>query len=153
VLQRKQYDSGLDEDPWFRMEVEAYPNMTDYAGIVWHGNYIRWFEDARINYFQACGIFFKDLQKASMNFVVTEVNVKYRGMINAFERAVVKCRLVPLSGVRVIFDYSVVSLSDDEEYCSGTVSMVALDTNTNKIMRRLPDHIKAALEQGPPSSD
>ncbi len=33
---------------WFEYPVRAQPHHTDYAGVVWHGSYIIWLEEARV---------------------------------------------------------------------------------------------------------
>ena len=33
---------------WFEYPVRVQPHHTDYAGVVWHGAYIAWMEEARI---------------------------------------------------------------------------------------------------------
>ena len=33
---------------WFEYPVRAQPHHTDYAGIVWHGTYLTWMEEARV---------------------------------------------------------------------------------------------------------
>ena len=35
---------------WFEYPVKAQPHHTDYAGIVWHGTYLTWMEEARVEY-------------------------------------------------------------------------------------------------------
>jgi acyl-CoA thioester hydrolase len=34
------------------MLISVQPHHTDYAGIVWHGTYIAWMEEARVEYFK-----------------------------------------------------------------------------------------------------
>ncbi|NEO28658.1 MAG: acyl-CoA thioesterase, partial [Kamptonema sp. SIO4C4] len=33
---------------WYEYLVKAQPHHTDYAGVVWHGSYISWLEEARV---------------------------------------------------------------------------------------------------------
>ena len=36
---------------------------TDQMGIVHHSNYIRWFEEARIDWMRHCGISYREMEK------------------------------------------------------------------------------------------
>lgn len=33
---------------WFEYPIRVQPHHTDYAGIAWHGSYIAWMEEARV---------------------------------------------------------------------------------------------------------
>ena len=46
-------EKGLQarEQTWFEYPVKAQPHHTDYAGIVWHGTYLTWMEEARVEIF------------------------------------------------------------------------------------------------------
>ncbi len=46
------------EEKWFEYSVRAQPHHTDYAGIVWHGSYIAWMEEARVECLRSIGIEF-----------------------------------------------------------------------------------------------
>ena len=66
---------------WFEYPVRAQPHHTDYAGIVWHGNYLRWMEEARIEYFRSIGIEFADLVALGCDLPVVELSIRYHNPI------------------------------------------------------------------------
>jgi len=39
--------SSPEFENWFEYPVRVQPHHTDYAGLVWHGSYIAWMEEAR----------------------------------------------------------------------------------------------------------
>ncbi|MCZ0899091.1 acyl-CoA thioesterase, partial [Microcoleus sp. HI-ES] len=39
---------GMDSEGWFEYLVRVYPHHTDYSGVVWHGTYLAWREEARV---------------------------------------------------------------------------------------------------------
>jgi acyl-CoA thioester hydrolase len=51
---------------------------TDQAGVIHHTIYPVWFEMGRTELLRANGVAYKDLEKAGIYFVVTELNIKYR---------------------------------------------------------------------------
>ncbi len=51
---------------------------TDQAGVVHHTVYPIWFEMGRTELLRANGLAYKDLEKAGIYFVVTQLSVKYR---------------------------------------------------------------------------
>jgi len=60
--------------------IEIIPRYceTDQAGVVHHTVYPIWFEMGRTELLRANGLAYKDLEKAGIFFVVSELNTKYR---------------------------------------------------------------------------
>ncbi len=40
---------------WLHYRVHAFPHHTDYAGVVWHGTYVNWMEEARVEWYGRLG--------------------------------------------------------------------------------------------------
>lgn len=136
---------------WFEYHVRAQPHDTDYAGIVWHGNYIKWMEEARVEYLRSVGIEFADLVALGCDLPVVELSVRYHNPIKMGMTATVKTRM-ELTGVRMNWDYAIVSRDGEELFVSAKVTLVPVDREKSKIMRQLPAVMKDAfarmLERG-----
>lgn len=130
---------------WFDYPVRAQPHHTDYAGIVWHGSYITWMEEARVESLRSLGIEFADLVALGCDLPVVDLSVRYHRSLKMGMDAVVKARLAPLQGVRIEWDYKIESPDGQYLYLTGRVTLVPLDRATGKIMRRLPPLLKDAL--------
>ncbi|MGL5804871.1 MAG: acyl-CoA thioesterase, partial [Xenococcaceae cyanobacterium] len=50
-------DKGLQAQTqqWFEYPVKAQPHHTDSGGVVWHGTYLTWMEEARVEYLRSIG--------------------------------------------------------------------------------------------------
>jgi acyl-CoA thioester hydrolase len=59
------------------VKIRAIYADTDAMGIVYHGNYIRWFEIGRNELFREMGIFYKEVEAAGFNLPVTRVYCHY----------------------------------------------------------------------------
>ena len=62
---------------WFEYVVRAQPHHTDYAGIVWHGSYLAWMEEARVECLRSIGIEFADLVALGCDLPVVELSIRY----------------------------------------------------------------------------
>ena len=51
---------------------------TDQMGIVHHSNYIRWFEEARVDVLDQIGIGYKKMEEAGVISPVLEVHAAYK---------------------------------------------------------------------------
>jgi acyl-CoA thioester hydrolase len=59
------------------VKIRAIYADTDAMGIVYHGNYIRWFEIGRNELFRGMGIIYKEVEAAGFNLPVTQVYCHY----------------------------------------------------------------------------
>ncbi|HLO88113.1 MAG TPA: thioesterase family protein [Nostocaceae cyanobacterium] len=133
------------DDNWFEYPIRVQPHHTDYAGIVWHGTYITWMEEARVECLRSIGIEFADLVALGCDLPVVELAVRYHRSLQLGMAAIVKTRMVEATGVRINWDYTIVSTDGQELYLTGQVTLVALDRERGKIMRQLPPTVKDAL--------
>lgn len=130
---------------WFEYPVRAQPHHTDYAGIVWHGTYIAWMEEARVECLRSIGIDFADLVALGCDLPVVELSVRYHRSIQLGMSAVVRARMLEMEGVRINWEYQIQSLDLQELYVTARVTLVAIDREQGKIMRQLPPAVKDAL--------
>ncbi len=130
---------------WFEYPITVYPHHTDYSGVVWHGAYITWMEEARIECLKSIGIDFVDVVKMGCDLPVVEMALRYHRSLTMGVAVVVKCKLQNLDGVRIKWDYEIQSLDRETTYLTGTVALVAVDMDKGKIMRQIPPTVKEAL--------
>ncbi|BAY27087.1 thioesterase superfamily protein [Calothrix sp. NIES-2100] len=140
-------DSPLNHafDNWFAYPVRVQPHHTDYAGVVWHGTYIAWMEEARIECLRSIGIEYADLVDLGCDLQVVELSLRYHRAIPLSTAVLVKTRMADVTGVRINWDYAIVSTDEQQLYTTAKVTLVALDRQRGKIMRQLPASVKDAL--------
>lgn len=140
-------DSDVEVSPkkWFEYSVRVQPHHTDYAGIAWHGSYIAWMEEARVECLRSIGIEFAELVALGCDLPVVELSVRYHRQIQLGRAAIVRTCMANLSGVRIPWDYQIQSPDGQELYVTARVTLVAVDREKGKIMRRLPPAIEHAL--------
>lgn len=130
---------------WFEYAVRAQPHHTDYGGNVWHGSYLTWMEEARVECLRSIGIEFADLVALGCDLPVVELSIRYHRPIQMGMSAVVKTRMMDASGVRINWDYRIQSPDGQELYVTAQVTLVAVDRDKGKIMRQLPPTMEEAL--------
>jgi acyl-CoA thioester hydrolase len=132
-------------DNWFEYPMRVQPHHTDYAGIAWHGTYLTWLEEARVEYLGSIGIEFADLVALGCDLPVVELSVRYHRSLKLGMIALIKTRILEVTGVHINWDYKIVSTDQEELYVTAQVTLVALDRERGKIMRQLPPAVKDAL--------
>ncbi|MDJ0731836.1 MAG: thioesterase family protein [Crocosphaera sp.] len=132
-------------EKWFEYSVKVQPHHTDYGGVVWHGTYLTWMETARGEYLGSMGIDFAELVKLGCDINVVESYLRYHKGLRLGEIAIVKTRMMEMTGVRMYFDYRIESSDRQQIYVTGKVTLVAVDRKKGKIMRQLPPTVKDIL--------
>ena len=130
---------------WFEYPVKAHPHHTDYSGVVWHGTYLTWMEEARVECLHSIGINYADLVALGCELPVVELSLRYHRPISMGMTAIIKTRMTQMEGVRINWDYQIQSPDGEELYLTASVTLVAVDREKGKIMRQLPPSIKDAL--------
>jgi acyl-CoA thioester hydrolase len=70
--------AGLIQGRIHRFAVRAYFEDTDLSGVVYHANYLRWFERARSDFVRLLGIDQRSVNEAGEGaFAVTELTIRY----------------------------------------------------------------------------
>lgn len=134
--------SAKNSGGWFQYPVRVYPHHTDYAGMVWHGTYITWMEAARVESLRAIGVNFSELVALGCDLPVVELSVRYHKALRMGMDATVKTRMSQMEGVRLNWEYRIESPDGRDLYLTGVVTLVAVDLEKGKIMRRLPPAVK-----------
>lgn len=138
--------TATSEPTWFHYPVMAYPHHTDYAGIVWHGTYVTWLEEARVAYLQHTGMGYHELLEMGCELPVFDLSIRYHQSMLMGDAAIVKARIVPGKGVRLNWDYQIQSPDEKILYLTAQVTLVPLDPKTRKVLRRLPPAFQKALD-------
>ena len=132
-------------ETWFDYPIRAQPHHTDYSGGVWHGSYLVWMEEARVEYLRSMGISFADLVALGCDLPVVDLSIRYHRPVQMGMEAVVRARMLQMDGVRINWDYRIQSPNAEELYVTAQVTLVAVDREKGKIMRQLPAAVKDAL--------
>ncbi|MEG4580252.1 thioesterase family protein [Microcoleus sp. MON1_C5] len=136
---------GMDSEGWFEYLVRVYPHHTDYSGAVWHGTYLAWMEEARVESLRSLGIQYADWVAQGLELPVVELSLRYHRAVQMGQSVAVRTRIAATEGVRLLWDYQIRSADTQELYVTAQVTLVGVDRDKNKIIRQLPPALKEAL--------
>ena len=80
---------------------------TDGMGIVHHSNYIRWFEEARVDLLEQLGFGYDRIEEAGYSGPVLEVSCQYKTMSKFGETVRIEASITQYNGVRMTLHYDV----------------------------------------------
>ena len=111
---------------------------TDPLSVVWHGNYIRYFEDGREAFGKEYGISY--LQFFEQGFVVPVVNVQcdYRRSIRYGDRLKIETTYLPTEAAKLKFTYRLFNAGSGELVAEGSTLQVFLDKQESQLQLNNP---------------
>ena len=78
---------------------------TDKMGITHHSNYIRWMEEARVDFFEKVGYDYKRLEDEGIISPVIGVECEYKTSTKFEDLIEIEVKILEFNGVRLIFEY------------------------------------------------
>lgn len=110
----------------------------DSMGIVWHGNYALYFEDAREQFGKTYGLEYLYIYKMGYFAPLVEMKLNYRKSAQYGDRVLVRCRYRETEAAKIIFDYEIVEPESGELLVSGYTVQVFLDRE-RKLVWQIPE--------------
>ncbi|MBE9078899.1 acyl-CoA thioesterase [Romeria aff. gracilis LEGE 07310] len=133
---------------WFEYPFRVQPHHTDYSGVVWHGTYITWLEAARVDCLSQMEMPFDQIFAAGFDLPVIDLSLRYHQPLRLGMAAVVKARLAPQQKVRIQWLYEIETVGPRPQTClTGQVTLVVIDRQSGKIVRRLPAEIQQVIDR------
>ncbi len=123
----------------YRRKAQYYE--TDQMGIIHHSNYIRWFEEARIDFMAQAGLGYREMEARGILSPVLSVECEYKSKVHFGDEVQIRLRLEEYSGVRMTVDYRVEDTSTGELRCQGKTRHCFLDREGHplSLKRKAPD--------------
>ena len=105
---------------------------TDGMGIIYHGNYIHWMEEARTNFMEQIGWGYERATEAGIDFALTDISCSYRKTTKFGETLAISLKITKLSPARLVLTYRMVNPETGELHAEGTSSHFFYDRNSQK---------------------
>lgn len=119
---------------------------TDGMQVVHHANYLRFMEEARVEYFRAGGMELNDLMEEGIVFPIVEVSVKYHKPARYDDILVVKAYLRRLDRARFDFDYEIINEKTGDLLITGHTLNTYTDRKTGRIVRLPKERLEKLFE-------
>jgi len=103
----------------------------DPLKVVWHGNYINYFEVGRRALLEKIGYSYEEMEKSGYAFPVIEVSAKYMGWLKFKDRARIKAILMEYEN-RLMIRYEIRNAETGTLTTKGSSTQMAFDIKNNE---------------------
>ena len=120
---------------------KALPQHTDHAGVMWHGTYLNWLEEARIDSLNKAGLNYIDLLSKGYEMPVYNIKIKYFIPIKLGEDITIKSRFMINKGPRIKISSNFYS-KIDSCHTEACIDLVLINKKTFKAVRKIPEFLE-----------
>jgi acyl-CoA thioester hydrolase len=116
---------------------------TDQMGVVYHANYLVWFEVGRVDFIRDMGLDYKAMEKEDNAMIaVIEASARYKAPARYDDEILVRTSLAGVRGTIVRFRYAVLRAASQESaeqlLCEGETTHIVVNREMKK--RDMPQH-------------
>jgi len=119
---------------------------TDQMGVVYHANYVIWFEVGRVELLRKLGFRYRDMEeKDDCHIAVADLRCRYRAPALYDDEIIVRTHLKNMRESLLHFGYEILRAADGALLAEGETTHVVVDGKFQK--RALPEKYRAVFRK------
>lgn len=134
---------NFDKDRQHWIQVRVYYEDTDFTGMVYHANYLRFFERGRSDHLRDAGISHQALleREDPAAFTLTGVEVDYRKAAKVDDLLSIRTRYLGAKGPRILFEQTCLRGEDVVAEARIKAVMIHMDGRPRRPIREIVAHL------------
>lgn len=128
------------------MEVRIYYEDTDAGGVVYHANYLRYFERARTEFMRERGLSVLELHESGSIFPVVRVEMDFRAPARHDDLLRVETEVLDVGKSSFVLGQQVVRATDGKLLVDARVTLACVGPEMKA--KRLPPELLQVLNEG-----
>jgi acyl-CoA thioester hydrolase len=120
------------------LEIEVKFSEADPLGIVWHGHYIRYFEDGREAFGKAYGLRYLDLYRENIVIPIVHIDCDYKKILRYSNRVRLETTYHDTPAAKLLFQYTMYDINSHEVIATGSSVQVFTNRETLELMLTIP---------------
>jgi len=141
----RDYETGL---VWYRCTLRTLYADTDRSSVVYHANYLRYFEVGRTSLMRDAAYSYRIIEEEGYVYPIIEVGVKFYEPLYYDDVMWIHTRPAKIERVKLLFDYTITHSKSGHVICSGFTrhcainsagTVVAIDPKTLQLWKNFPN--------------
>jgi acyl-CoA thioester hydrolase len=123
---------------------------TDQMGVVYHANYLIWFEVGRVEFIRQLGMDYKSMEAEEGALIaVVEATARYKAPARYDDELLIRTSLAGVRGPIVRFRYAILRAADNLLLCEGETThiVVGRDMKRREMPARYAERFAAVLHR------
>lgn len=112
-----------------RTTIKVRFSEIDSMQIVWHGEYVRYFEDGRESFGKRYGLGYMDIYGEGYMVPIVDLTCQFKQSLSFGEEAIIETRYIACEAAKIKFEYVIYRASDNIIVATGSTTQVFLNNN------------------------
>ncbi|WP_189493382.1 tol-pal system-associated acyl-CoA thioesterase [Formosimonas limnophila] len=126
-------------NPVYQLPIKLYFEDTDAMGIVYHANYIKYFERARTEWLRAANLHHGALMAQDVGFVIRQADIEWLSPLTLDDEIVVTAQVDTLGRSSIVLEQTI--LKNGELVSRAKILMVCVSISTKRPVS-VPENIR-----------
>jgi acyl-CoA thioester hydrolase len=124
------------------IEIKVRFSEVDLMGIIWHGAYVKYFEDAREAFGKKYGLRYLFIHSNGFFAPLVELNFQYKKPLKYEDIIRVRITYIPTDAAKIVFEYEIRNTETGELCTTGKSTQVFLDAHYQLVLFNPPFYTK-----------
>lgn len=138
-------DKIVMNDSVHRLTLRVLYGDTDSGGVVYYGNYLRFFEVGRTEFMRSNNLTYKSLEDAGFILPVVECHSRYKASAKYDDLLIIETSMTDVKPVSCRFNYRILRRDDEQLLVKGYTTHASIDRDGK--LAKLPMDIVAKLKK------
>ncbi len=112
----------------------------DSMGIVWHGNYVKYFEDGRETWGQKFGLHYLEVYEKGVVTPIVHTSIDHKRPLNYGEKALIRTEYVDTPAAKLIYKFTILNEQTKEVVATGKTIQVFLNLE-RELLLNIPEFV------------
>jgi len=115
---------------------------TDQMGIIHHSNYIRWFEEARVDFMEQINFSYQKVNEYGIDFALLDVFCEYKSMVRFGDMTYIQVSLSELTEMKLTINYEITEEKSGKVCTTGSTKHFFYNNNKRRpvsLKREIPE--------------
>ncbi|HEY9113498.1 MAG TPA: acyl-CoA thioesterase [Bacteroidales bacterium] len=106
----------------------------DSMGIVWHGNYVKYIEEARESFGKKYGISYLDIYAQKLMVPIVNFNIDFKKTVKYGDKLFIETEYIDQQAAKILFKFKLFRKSDNELVATAESTQVFIDTKHEMLL-------------------
>ena len=102
-------------------------------GVIWHGTYLRYFEDGREAFGREYGLTYLNVYENGFYIPIVKSEIDHKSIVQYGDEIEIKITLIPTPAAKIIFEYEVYNVTRDALAATGKTVQIFMDAKTHEL--------------------
>jgi acyl-CoA thioester hydrolase len=115
------------------IDIDIRFSETDAMGVVWHGNYLKFFEDGREAFGRKYGLEYLQIHEKGFVTPIVKSEIDHKAPVYYGQAIKVITRYIPTKSAKIQFEYEVLNVTTGQLCATGKTMQVFLDRDSREL--------------------